>query len=145
VYLGGHIREIVIMPKKRSSYEGKQDQVRSLKLPAIEAVKNIYTDRDYTVHLDIQEFSCICPKTGLPDYAVLELDYIPDKLIIELKSLKLYITGYRTIGIFHENVINRISDDIIKTCKPRYLKLTGVFNVRGGIETTVEREYQKGK
>ncbi len=112
-----------------------------MKLPPIEVWENKYPDRDYKIHLDILEFSCVCPKTGLPDFATFELDYVPDKWCIELKSLKLYLTAYRNIGIFHEHVVNRIVDDLVKACKPRYLKLKGVFNIRGGIRTTVEREY----
>ncbi len=127
--------------KKKSDYEGRQEYVRTMKLPPIEVWENKYPDRDYKIHLDILEFSCVCPKTGLPDFATFELDYVPDKWCIELKSLKLYLTAYRNIGIFHEHVVNRIVDDLVKACKPRYLKLKGVFNIRGGIRTTVEREY----
>lgn len=127
--------------EKRSDYEGRQEHIRDMQLPEIEVWENKYPDRDYKVHLDILEFSCICPKTGLPDFAQFELDYVPDKWCVELKSLKLYLTAYRNIGIFHEHVVNRIVDDIVKACNPRYLKLKGIFNIRGGIRTTVEREY----
>ncbi len=126
---------------KKSDYEGRQEYVRTMKLPPIEVWENKYPDRDYKIHLDILEFNCICPKTGLPDFATFELDYIPDKWCIELKSLKLYLTAYRNVGIFHEHVVNRIVDDLVAVCKPRYLKLKGIFNIRGGIRTTVEREY----
>ncbi len=130
------------MPRRRKSdYEGRQEYVRTMKLPPIEVWENKYPDRDYRIHLDILEFSCVCPKTGLPDFATFELDYVPDRWCIELKSLKLYLTAYRNIGIFHEHVVNRIVDDLVKACRPRYLKLKGVFNIRGGIRTTVEREY----
>ncbi len=130
--------------RKKSDYEGRQEYVRTMSLPTIEVWENKYPDKDYRIHLDILEFSCICPKTGLPDYAVFEVDYIPDKWCIELKSFKLYLTAYRNIGIFHEHVVNRIVEDIIKACDPRYLKVKGIFNVRGGIKTTVEREYKRG-
>jgi len=129
--------------KNKSAYEGRQEQVRKIKLPIIEAVENKYKDRTYTVHLDIQEFSCVCPRTGMPDYAVFELDYVPGKLLVELKSLKLYLTAFRNMGIFHENVVNRVSDDFIKACRPRYLKVKGIFNTRGGIKASVIREYGK--
>jgi 7-cyano-7-deazaguanine reductase len=128
---------------KESSYEGRQENVRSLLLPEIESVENKYPDRDYTIHLDIQEFSCVCPKTGMPDYATFALDYIPGRRLVELKSLKLYLTAFRNIGIFHENVVNRVSDDLVRACAPSWLKLSGVFNVRGGIQATVTREYRK--
>ena len=127
----------------KSDYEGRQEYVRTMSLPDIEVWENKYPDRDYRVHLDVLEFSCICPKTGLPDYAVFEIDYSPDKWCIELKSFKLYLTSYRNIGIFHEHVVNRIVDDIVKACDPRYMKIKGVFNIRGGIKTTVEREYYR--
>jgi 7-cyano-7-deazaguanine reductase len=107
----------------------------------IETVKNSYPKRDYNVHIEFPEFTCVCPKTGLPDFANIIIDYIPDKKIVELKSLKLYFVGYRNVGIFHENVVNQILDDIVAACKPRSAKIVGEFNVRGGIKTTVSAEY----
>lgn len=124
-----------------SSYEGKQDHIRDWQTPEIETFKNIYTDRDYTVTMSIPEFTCVCPKTGLPDFAEFTLDYIPDKSCIELKSFKEYLLAYRNQGIFHENVVNRIVDDLVKAIAPRRLRLEGIFNARGGIQTTVVREY----
>lgn len=93
--------------------------------------------------MEIPEFSCLCPMTGQPDFAVLLLDYIPDKLCMELKSLKLYIWSYRDQGAFHEAVTNRILDDLVRAVRPRYARLTGRFNVRGGIYTTVSVEHRK--
>lgn len=93
--------------------------------------------------MDIPEFSCLCPMTGQPDFAVLLLDYIPDKLCLELKSLKLYIWSYRDQGAFHEAVSNRILDDLVGVARPRYVRLTGRFNVRGGIHTTIVVEHRK--
>jgi 7-cyano-7-deazaguanine reductase len=124
-----------------SSYEGKQDDVRQWTLPEIETFANIYPDRDFMVTMEVPEFTCVCPKTGLPDFAILTLEYVPDRLCIELKSFKEYLLGFRQRGIFHENVVNRVLDDIVRTCKPRRAKLTGIFNPRGGIQTTVVREY----
>ena len=92
--------------------------------------------------MTIQEFTCVCPKTGLPDFAVLTLDYVPERLCIELKSFKEYLLAFRSRGIFHENVVNRVLDDVVNACQPRRAKLTGVFNPRGGIQTTVTREHQ---
>ena len=125
------------------SYKGLQNNIRKLKLPKIETWRNQYPDKDYTVHLETNEFTCICPKTGLPDFATIYIDYQPDKLCIELKSFKLYLHVFRDIGIFHEHATNRILDDLVKTAKPRYARIRAEFNLRGGIKTTVEREYRK--
>jgi len=132
------------MNAKKSAYEGLQDRIRSLTTPPIEVWKNAYPDKIYTITLEIPEFTCICPKTGLPDFAVIKLEYSPDKYCIELKSFKLYTIFYRNLGIFHEHVVNKILDDFVKAAKPRWVKITGVFNPRGGITTTVIREYQAG-
>ena len=128
------------MPKKRG-YEGLQGKVRGLKTPAIDVWKNQYPDRSYTITIDIPEFTCICPKTGLPDFAVITIRYIPDKLCIELKSLKYHTIFYRDVGIFNENVVNKMLDDAVKACKPRWMEIVGEFNARGGIKTTVKAEY----
>ena len=129
--------------KKFSGYEGLQKNIRNLKTPTIEVWKNQYQDKLYTIVLEIPEFTCICPKTGLPDFAIIKLEYSPDKYCIELKSLKLYTIFYRNLGIFHEHVINKIMDDFVKVCRPLRVKITGEFNPRGGIKTTVIREYKK--
>ena len=99
--------------------------------------------RDYHIHMEIPEFTCLCPKTGQPDFATLILDYIPDKKCVELKSLKLYIWSYRNEGAFHEAVTNRILDDLVAAVKPRYMRLTAKFYVRGGIFTTVTAQHAK--
>ena len=127
--------------KVKSSYEGKQDKIRGLRAPKMDAWVNKYSDKEYTITLDLPEFTCICPKTGLPDFANIKIEYSPDKYCIELKSFKLYTIFYRNIGIFHEHVINKILDDFVNVCKPRRVKITGVFNPRGGITTTVSAEY----
>ena len=129
------------MKAQEPEYEGRQDDIRSLRLPAIGTFDNIYSDRDFAVTLSIPEFTCVCPRTGLPDFATLTLDYVPDRRCIELKSFKEYLVAYRTLGIFHENVVNRVLDDLVAACKPRRARLSGVFNPRGGIQTTVTREY----
>ena len=126
-----------------SSYEGRQDKIREWQTPAIESFRNIYPDRDYEIRMETSEFSCVCPKTGLPDFATLILTFVPNELCIELKSFKEYLIAYRNQGIFHENVVNRVSDDIISAIKPRRLRLEGRFNNRGGIVTSVVREYSK--
>jgi len=127
---------------KRSSYEGLQKNIRRIKTPEIEVWQNQYPDKLYIINLDIPEFTCICPKTGLPDFAVIRIEYSPAKLCVELKSFKMYTIFWRNIGIFHEHLINKMLEDFARAVKPRWLKITGVFNPRGGITTTVSREYK---
>jgi len=109
----------------------------------LETFANPAPQRDYQIHMEIPEFTCLCPKTGQPDFAVLMLDYVPDKLCVELKSLKLYVWGFREEGHFHEDVTNRILDDLVKATKPRFMRLTARFFVRGGIFTNVVAEHRK--
>lgn len=109
----------------------------------LETFENPVQARDYRIHMEIPEFTCLCPKTGQPDFAQLTLDYIPDKKCIELKSLKLYIWSYRDEGAFHEAVTNRILDDLVTAIKPRFIRLTSKFYVRGGIFTNVIAEHRK--
>ena len=126
-----------------SSYESKQDNVRTLVLPEIEVFANIYSDRDYRIDMEIPEFTAVCPKTGLPDFGILYLSYRPDQCCLELKSLKEYVTAYRDVGIFHENVANRVLDDVVRACKPRFARLHADYNVRGGIKTRVTTVYRR--
>ena len=111
----------------------------------LETFPNPSPGRDYGIHMEIPEFTCLCPKTGQPDFATLYLDYVPEARCVELKSLKLYIWSFRDQGAFHEAVTNRILDDLVAATEPRYMRLTGKFWVRGGIYTTVIAEHrQKG-
>src|SRR5215217_5212376 len=110
---------------------------------ALETFSNPAPERDYRIHMQIPEFTCLCPKTGQPDFATLLLDYVPDLLCVELKSLKLYIWSYRNEGAFHEAVTNRILDDLERATQPRFMRLTARFYVRGGIFTTVVATAQK--
>ena len=126
-------------------YEGLQGKIRNLKTPKIEVWKNQYPDKVYSITLDIPEFTCICPKTGLPDFAQVKIEYSPRAWCIELKSFKLYTIFFRDIGIFHEHAVNKIMDDFVRASKPRWAKITGVFNPRGGITTTVSREYRENE
>jgi len=129
--------------RRKSSYEGLQKNVRSLKTPGIEVWENQYPDKIYNICLEIPEFTCICPKTGLPDFASINIEYSPKKYCIELKSLKMYTIYFHNIGIFHEHLVNKMLEDFVAACKPRRLKITAVFNPRGGITTTVSREYKR--
>lgn len=128
---------------KKSSYEGLQKSVRNLKTPDIEVWLNQYADKEYTINLEVPEFTCICPKTGLPDFALLKIEYSPDKYCVELKSFKMYTIFFRNTGIFHEHLVNKMVEDFVRSVRPRRLKITGEFNPRGGIKTTVMREYKK--
>lgn len=109
----------------------------------LETFPNPQPQRDFTIRMRIPEFTCLCPKTGQPDFAILRLEYVPDQLCVELKSLKLYVWGYRDQGAFHEAVTNQILDDLVALTAPRFMRLTADFNVRGGIFTTVIAEHQK--
>jgi len=109
----------------------------------LEAFDNPNPERDYHIRIDSPEFTCLCPKTGQPDFAEIKLDYVPDKLCVELKSLKLYYWSFRDEGHFHEQVTNMIAGDLIALLDPRQIKVTAVFNVRGGVYTTVEVEHAK--
>jgi len=109
----------------------------------LETFPNRHPERNYVVTLKTEEFTCVCPATGQPDYAKLTIQYIPDKRIVESKSLKLYLWSYRDEGVFHEHVTNVILDDLVSVLKPRWCKVTADFSVRGGISITVEAEYRK--
>lgn len=109
----------------------------------LETFNNPQPNRDYHIHMEIPEFTCLCPKTGQPDFATLFLDYIADQRCVELKSLKLYIWSFREEGHFHEDVTNRILDDLVRATDPRFMRLTAKFYVRGGIFTNVVAEHRK--
>ena len=109
----------------------------------LETFENPNTKKDLHIHMQIPEFTCLCPKTGQPDFATLYLDYIPDKRCVELKSLKLYIWSFRNECCFHEAVTNQILKDLVKATKPRFMRLTAKFFVRGGIFTNVTVEHKK--
>jgi 7-cyano-7-deazaguanine reductase len=108
----------------------------------LDTFDNPQPGRDYTIRIRIPEFTCLCPKTGQPDFAVLHLEYVPDRLCVELKSLKLYVWSFREEGAFHEDVTNSILDDLVSACAPRFMRLTAEFNVRGGIYTAVVAEHR---
>lgn len=109
----------------------------------LEAFPNRTPDRFYLVNLETDEFTCVCPATGQPDFATIRIQYVPDKKIVESKSLKLYLWSYRDEGVFHEHVVNLILEDLTETLDPHWIKVDGIFNVRGGIGISVEAEYTK--
>jgi 7-cyano-7-deazaguanine reductase len=131
-------------PAKRSPRTGYTDAHASAgvssPLPALETWPSAYAE-DYEVVITIPEFTSICPKTGLPDFATLTITYVPDRRCVELKSLKEYVNAYRGLGIFNENVVNRVRVDLVRALAPRRLAVRGVFTPRGGIQTTVESRF----
>lgn len=123
----------------RNSYAPHAKSGLDAKLPRIETWENQYPG--YTITIVDPEYNAICPKTGLPDFGTLTVEYVPDKKCIELKSFKMYMTAYRDVGIFYENAVNRILRDLVAACAPARLKVTGEFKARGGISTKVEAEW----
>ena len=109
----------------------------------LDTFDNPMPERDYPIRIDVPEFTCLCPKTGQPDFATFHIEYVADQRCVELKSLKLYMWSFREEGHFHEKVTNMILDDLVKATQPRFMRLTGKFNVRGGIYTTVVVEHRK--
>ncbi|MGB9150684.1 MAG: preQ(1) synthase [Burkholderiales bacterium] len=109
----------------------------------LETFVNPAPQRDFHIHMEIPEFTCLCPKTGQPDFAVIYLDYVPDEVCVELKSLKLYMWSYRNEGAFHEAVTNKILDDLVNATKPRFMRITAKWYVRGGVFTNVIAEQRK--
>jgi 7-cyano-7-deazaguanine reductase len=116
---------------------------REIRDSRLTAVKNLYPGRDYEVDITLPEFTCLCPMTGYPDFATIHVKYIPDRLLLELKSVKLYINKYRDQEIFHEEAVNRILDDLAGACQPRWMEVTGDFNPRGNVKTVVRAETGK--
>ncbi len=110
---------------------------------ALETFENPRPGRNYTIRIDAPEFTCLCPKTGQPDFATFHIEYVPDRLCVELKSLKLYFWSYRDEGAFHEDVTNRVLDDLVAATSPHLMRVTAKFNVRGGIYTTVVAEHRQ--
>lgn len=132
-----------MMKKTTGKTYGKKEAKAGLKarLPKLDAFPNQFPD--YEITIEIPEFTSVCPKTGLPDFGVIEISYVPKDLCLELKSLKNYIISYRNLGIFYENAINRILEDIVKACRPARAAVRGEFNPRGGIRSIVEARYPR--
>ena len=117
-----------------------QEEILNAKLMAVE---NKYPNRDYEINITLPEFTCLCPISGYPDFAAIHVKYIPDQTIVELKSLKLYVNQYRDQEIFHEEAVNKILDDLVALCQPRWMEVTGDFNPRGNVKTIVKAEHKK--
>ncbi len=110
--------------------------------PRLETFANTHPGRDYAIRHVAEEFTSLCPRTGQPDFGTIEIEYVPDQLCLELKALKLHLQGYRDVGVFYEDVVNRILDDLVTACSPRRMKVTGTFNTRGGIHSVITAEYE---
>jgi len=122
-----------------------QDRSRRFALAdksVLETFQNPCPQRDYDIFTEAPEFTSLCPKTGQPDFGTIQIRYIPDRTCIELKSLKLYLQGYRSEGVFYEQLVNTILDDLVAACQPRSMQVKGIFRPRGGITTTVTAEYK---
>jgi len=130
---------------RKMSRSGEQENKAGLKekLPPIETFLNQFPD--YEIRIEIPEFTSVCPRTGLPDFGTITIRYVPGKRCLELRSLKTYILGYRNLGIFYENAVNRILEDVVKACKPVRAVVSGEFNPRGGIKSIVEAHYPRSK
>ncbi|MDT8317107.1 MAG: preQ(1) synthase [bacterium] len=111
---------------------------KGIKEAKLEPWENSYPDRDYTIDISYPEFTCLCPRSGYPDFATISINYVPDKYVVELKSLKLYLNSYRDVGISHEEVTNKVFDDLKEILKPRKMEITGDFNVRGNVKTVIK-------
>jgi 7-cyano-7-deazaguanine reductase len=111
------------------------------KLPVLETFANQFPD--YEISIEIPEFTSVCPKTGLPDFGILTIRYVPARGVLELKSLKEYVLAYRNLGIFYENVVNRVLEDVVRACRPKRAVVTGEFNARGGMRSVIEARYPR--
>lgn len=127
------------MPEEAARTPGRYGQ-EEIERSQLEPWPNPKPERDYVIHFEIPEFTCLCPRSGYPDFATIVVDYVPGPSVVELKSLKLYINGYRNRGISHEGAINEILDDLVRELSPRWIRVVGEFNVRGNIKTTVFAE-----
>ncbi len=130
---------LTLLKKSTTHYPGRPEEAR------LEAFPNPKPTRPYTILFDCPEFTCLCPITGQPDFGHLTIEYVPGPLCLESKSLKLYLFSFRNHGAFHEAIVNRILDDLVQTIRPRWLKITGAFNRRGGIAITVTAEHRPRK
>jgi len=138
-------KKMVQKNKVTTAEYGEKEARAGLKtrLPEIETFPNQFPD--YEITIEIPEYTSVCPKTGLPDFGIITIWYIPDKKVMELKSLKMYILAYRNLGIFYENAVNRILEDVVKACQPKKALVRGEFTPRGGLSSVVEARYPRGE
>jgi 7-cyano-7-deazaguanine reductase len=142
VYTAGEIAKALMKDKRRKGYGEKEARAGlKVRLPRLETFPNQFPG--YEIKIEIPEFTSLCPKTGLPDFGLITIRYVPRDSCLELKSLKDYILGYRNLGIFYENVVNRILEDVVRACRPVRAAITGEFNPRGGIKSVVEARYPR--
>ena len=125
----------------QSAYDDRQDHIPTMVTPAIETFRFMFPGSATVLVVETSEFTCVCPKTGLPDFATLKIRYRPKELCLELKSFKEYLLSFRDLGIFHEHVVNVLKRDLVKACRPAWLEIEGIFNARGGISTTAIATY----
>lgn len=125
------------------SQTAPQTSAKTTEFPVIEVFANQYPTRNYVITVEVPEFTSVCPKTGLPDFGAITIDYVPDQYCLELKAFKYYTLAYRNHGIFYENVVNKILEDIVAAAKPRYVEVTGEFNARGGLSTSVTATHRQ--
>lgn len=128
-----------------SEYENLQKGIRELDLGKIDSVQFPYRGRRTHITIETDEFTSICPKTGLPDFGKITVHYLPDRKIVELKSFKLYLHRYRNVGIFQENAVNKILDDLVRSCSPKFMTVIGEFKARGGLKTRIVARFEKVK
>ncbi len=121
------------------------EDVSTIDVKALETFPYEHPGKDIIINIDTDEFTAVCPWSGLPDFATIRIDYIPNKVLIELRSLKYYLLSYRNVGIYQEHVVNRILDDLVKCAKPKWMKVVADYKVRGGIHTVTSREYSAKK
>jgi 7-cyano-7-deazaguanine reductase len=132
------------MKKTKLGYTDKHaTSFKEIKLPSIDVWENQYPENDYTIKIIHPEFTSVCPKTGLPDFGTITIEYVPDKYCLELKSLKYYFLEYRNLGIFMENAVNKILEDVVKYTKPKKCIVIGEFTPRGGIKSVITATYEK--
>ncbi len=128
-----------------SEYENLQKEIKKLDLGKVNSVLFPYNKSSSHITIETDEFTSICPKTGMPDFGKITVQYLPDKRIIELKSLKLYLHRYRNVGIFQENAVNKILEDLVKSCSPKVMVVIGEFNARGGLRTRITARFERVK
>jgi 7-cyano-7-deazaguanine reductase len=142
IYTAGEIARARMKDDRRKTYGEKEARAGLMaRLPRLETFPNQFPD--YEIKIEIPEFTSLCPKTGLPDFGLITIRYVPKDSCLELKALKDYVLAYRNLGIFYENVVNRILEDIVKACRPVRATVTGEFNPRGGIKSVVEARYPR--